>query len=60
MGFWQPWLKPHQTYLIWLLLEGREVPERYEKTREELREWFEAEVKANADKKESLWKYSRA
>ena len=49
MSFWQPFLKPHQTYLIWLLLAEKEVPAQYEKTREELREWFETEVNANAE-----------
>jgi hypothetical protein len=49
VSFWQPFLKPHQTYLIWLLLEGKDVPAQYEKTRDELREWFKAEVNANAE-----------
>lgn len=49
MSFWQPFLKPHQTYLIWLLLAGQDVPDQYEKTRDELREWFETEVNANAE-----------
>ena len=25
MSFWQPFLKPHQTYLIWLLLAGTDA-----------------------------------
>ena len=49
MSFWQPFLRPHQTYLIWLLLAGKDVPDQYEKTRDELREWFETEVNANAE-----------
>ncbi len=49
MSFWQPFLKPHQTYLIWLLLAGKDVPKQYEKTRDELRDWFETEVNANAE-----------
>lgn len=47
MGFWQPWLKPIQTKVIWLLLEGKDIPEEYASIREELREWFMHEVNAN-------------
>ena len=44
--FW-PCLKPHQTRIIWLLLEGKPLRPEDEKERESLREWFEHEVKAN-------------
>lgn len=47
MGFWQPWLKPIQTRIIWLLLEGKETEEADATEREKLREWFEHEVRAN-------------
>ena len=49
MGHWQPFLQPHQTYLIWLLLAGKDVPKQYEPHRESLRDWFETEVNANAE-----------
>ena len=44
--FW-PGLKPHQTRILWLLLEGKPLRSEDEKERESLREWFEAEVQAN-------------
>lgn len=44
--FW-PGLKPHQTRIIWILLEGEPLDQSDEKERENLREWFEHEVKAN-------------
>ena len=50
IGFWQPWLKLIQTYIIWKLLEGEELPKQYDEEKEKLREWFEAEVKANKRK----------
>ena len=45
--FW-PGLKPHQTRIIWMLLAGKQLPTEDEKERENLREWFEHEVDANA------------
>lgn len=50
MSFWQPFLKPMQVYIIWLLLAGNDVPKQYEKERELLCDWFEHEVNARAEK----------
>lgn len=49
MSFWQVWLKPHQTRIIWLLLEGKDLRPEDAPEREKLREWFEVEVNANAE-----------
>jgi hypothetical protein len=43
-----PFLKHNQTRIIWLLLEGKPLRPEDENERENLREWFEAEVQANA------------
>jgi hypothetical protein len=43
---WWPGLKPHQVRILWLLLEGKEVPVSDALEKEKLREWFEAEVNA--------------
>jgi len=45
IGFWQPWLKPIQTYIIWKLLEGEKLPKEYDEEKEKLREWFEHEAR---------------
>lgn len=44
--FWTG-LKPHQTRILWLLLEGKPLRPEDEVERERLREWFESEVQAN-------------
>lgn len=44
----QSFLHANQTRILWLLLEGKPLQAGDEKEREKLREWFEAEVKANA------------
>ena len=44
--FW-PGLKPHQVRIIWLLLEGKDVPASDALEREKLREGFSHEVNAN-------------
>ena len=44
--FW-PGLNKVQVRIIWLLLEGKEVPVSDALERDKLREWFEHEAKAN-------------
>lgn len=52
MGFWQPFLKPHQTRIIFEALEQMNPKPEDESEHEKLYEWFEAEVKANASRAE--------
>jgi hypothetical protein len=54
MGFWQPFLKPQQTRIIYEALTQMTPKPQDEKEREELREWFEAEVEANAQARGEL------
>ena len=49
MSFWQPFLKPHQTRIIYEALTQMTPQLADEKERESLREWFETEVNANAE-----------
>jgi hypothetical protein len=50
VSFWQPFLKPAQTLILWRLLEGEELTPADAEERERLREWFEQEVNANQRK----------
>lgn len=50
-----PFLKPNQTRIIWLLLEGKPLRPEDENERENLREWFEAEVEANTKSRSNVW-----
>lgn len=49
-----PFLKHNQTRILWLLLEGKPLRPEDGAERERLREWFEAEVQANAQTRGDL------